>query len=130
MKAPCLLAILQWRAEGVSYLCTCIFAERSLLEVRKLCTDVAFGADRLQLQSLTPSQTYSLEAFVQAQESQAASVVSKLRQFHRQALLSVENACADTLDALETQLTSTGGFGGDQAHFDGLGGSDVAQQVA
>ena len=48
-------------------------AERSLLEIRELCTGVAHGGDRVTLQALEPNVTYSLDAFVTAQEEQAES---------------------------------------------------------
>eukprot|EP01045_Picozoa_sp_COSAG04_P034240 COSAG04_NODE_7413_length_1132_cov_3.195547_1_plen_111_part_10 len=85
-------------------------AERSLLEIRELCTGVAHGGDRVTLQALEPNVTYSLDAFVTAQEEQAESVVVELRQFNRLTLNSVQQACSDTIDVMEEKLVSSGGF--------------------
>ena len=96
-------------------------AERSLLEIRELCTGVAHGGDRVTLQALEPNVTYSLDAFVTAQEEQAESVVVELRQFNRLTLNSVQQACSDTIDAMEEKLVSSGGFGGGDDVDDGGG---------
>ena len=86
--------------------------ERSLLEIRQKCTEVAYGDARLALQALEPNVTYSLDAFVEAQEEQAESIVVELATFNKQTLASVKRACTDTLAALEEKLVSSGGFGG------------------
>ena len=59
-----------------------------LLEIRRLCTGVAYGEDRLALQALEPV-TYSLDSFVEAQEEQADAVVVDLAKFNKRTLASV-----------------------------------------
>eukprot|EP01048_Picozoa_sp_COSAG05_P020328 COSAG05_NODE_3428_length_2072_cov_3.125697_2_plen_259_part_01 len=103
--------------------------QRSLLEVRKLCTDVAFGEDRLRLQRLESTKSHSLEAFVEAQEGQSKEVVTELGRFNRLCLASVEQACSDTLVALEARLSNSSGFGDGAEAAHASSGDEAQQQV-